>query len=466
MKINEKVFRRTARETIGDPRLKAAYEFAMAHNREIRAETTAKVPDIEDMRDEFKQLRAATVANLAHYLQQFEENAQQAGADVHWAQNQEDVGRIVLEIARRESAKLAVKSKSMLTEEVHLNEILEDAGLDVVETDLGEYIIQLAGEKPSHIIAPAVHQTAETVADLFAQKLGKRASSDPQNLTALARQTLRKIFLEADIGISGANFGVAETGSVVLVTNEGNGRMVTSLPRVHIAVMGIERVAPDWHAAALWISLLARFATGQPISIYTSVVTGPAREEDPDGPEQVHIILLDNNRTALTGTQYEEVLECIRCGSCLSVCPVYLSSGGHAYHSPYSGPIGAVISPLLFGKQAYKALPNASTLCGACLEVCPVRIDLPRMLLALRADHVREGLVPPVERFAEQTAARMFETPRWMRFFFSLGRLGQLFLRLFNIRFNQFDRYPLVARKPFREIWAQQAKEDDDDSQG
>ena len=241
MKINEKIFRSTARQTIGDPRLKAAYESAMARNREVRAETTAKVSDIEDMRDEFKRLRAATIANLSHYLQMFESNARQAGAVVHWARGKEDISKIVLEIARQEGAKLAVKSKSMVTEEVHLNEILEEAGLGVVETDLGEYII-----------VPAVHQTAETVADLFAQKLGKRVDSDPQTLTTLARQTLRKIFLEADIGISGVNFGVAETGSVVLVTNEGNGRMVTSLPRVHIAVMGIERVAPDWRTAALF----------------------------------------------------------------------------------------------------------------------------------------------------------------------------------------------------------------------
>ncbi|MCB2178563.1 iron-sulfur cluster-binding protein [bacterium] len=462
MKVDEKVFRNTALKTIEDPRLSAAYASGMRRNRTGRDAVCAEVPDVEDLRDELKKIRSATIANLWEHLQIFEHNATQSGAQVHWAQGQEDVARIVLDIARQQNARRVVKSKSMVSEEVHLNQILEEAGLLVVETDLGEYIIQLAGETPSHIITPAIHQTKEQIAELFAQKLGQRVESDPNALTRLARQTLRQIFLEADIGISGVNLGVAETGSIVLVTNEGNGRLTTSLPKVHIAVMGIERLAPTWEDAGVWLSLLARFATAQPFSVYTSVITGPAREHELDGPEQVHIILLDNNRSRLTGTKYEEVLQCIRCGACLSVCPVYLASGGHAYHSPYSGPIGAVISPLLFGLENYKGLPNASTLCGACLDVCPVRIDLPRMLRELRVDQVEQGLVPLPERTFEKTAAKMLETPRWMQIFFGLGRFGQLILKLFNLKVNQLENYPMVANKSFREQWAEQQEEPDE----
>lgn len=462
MKIDEKAFRNIALNTIQDDRLKNAYASGMLRYRTHRASAREKVPDIEELRDELKQIRAATVANLAKHLQDFEHNAIQSGAQVHWAEGKEDLAAIVLEIARKQNARRVVKSKSMVSEEVHLNQILEDAGMQVVETDLGEYIIQLAGETPSHIIGPAIHKTAEQVAELFAQKIGQRVEGTPSALTQVARQTLRQIFLEADIGISGVNLGVAESGSIVLVTNEGNGRLTTSLPKVHIAVMGIERLAPTWEDAGIWLSLLARFATGQPLSVYTSIITGPAKSTELDGPEEVHIILLDNNRSRITGTKYEEVLQCIRCGACLSVCPVYVSSGGHAYHSPYSGPIGAVISPLLFGLENYKGLPNASTLCGACLDVCPVRIDLPRMLRELRVDQVEQGLVPPPERLLEQTAAKMFATPRWMQIFFGLGRFGQMMMKLFNIKFNQFEQYPMVARKSFRERWAELQEGPDD----
>ena len=265
------------------------------------------------------------------------------------------------------------------------------------------------------------------------------------------------------MGISGVNLGVAETGSVVLVTNEGNGRMVTSLPPVHIAVMGIERLAPTWEMAATWLSLLARSATGQPLTIYTSVITGPARSDELDGPEEVHIILLDNNRSSLTGTKYQEALECIRCGACLSVCPVYKEAGGHAYHSPYSGPIGAVISPLLFGLEDYPGLPQASTLCGACLEVCPVQIDLPRMLLALRADEVEGGLISRPESILERLGASVMAKPRRMNFWFRLGRIGQLLMKLFNLKFKALERTPLIAKKSFRELWP--ALEADDDQE-
>jgi len=464
MKITTRQFQETARQTIQNNRLKNAYQSGMQHIIEARQEAYALVPDIDALREELKQIRQVTIANLPQFLEQFEHNAQKAGAVVHWARDKSDVGRIVLEIAQREQAKLIVKSKSMVTEELQLNHILEMEGIEVVETDLGEYIIQLADERPSHIIAPAVHKTTQQVAELFSEKLGQEVEVDPNALTEVARQTLRRLFLEAKIGISGVNLGVAETGSIVLVTNEGNGRMVTSLPDVHIAVMGIERLAPTWAAAATWLSLLARSATGQPLSIYTSVVTGPARPEELDGPREVHIILLDNRRSSLVGTSYQEVLECIRCGACLSVCPVYRESGGHAYHSPYSGPIGAVISPLLFGLENYPGLPQASTLCGACLEVCPVKIDLPRMLLALRADQVERGLVTWPERRLEQATANMINSPGRMAFLFRLGRLGQTLMKMFNLKLAGMEKIPQVAAKSFRNQW--QEMEADNDHQG
>lgn len=463
MKTDTKRFLQTAKETLEDVGLQAAYESSMLNLATARDEVLSLVPDVEELRDELKQVREATIRDLGRHLETFERNAQAAGAVVHWANDAQEIGQIVLEIAKKHRARLAVKSKSMVTEEVHLNAVLEAEGIQVVETDLGEYIIQLAGERPSHIIAPAVHQTTKTVADLFTEKLHLKVEEDPEALTRVARKTLRQMFLDAEIGISGVNLGVAETGSVVLVTNEGNGRMVTSLPPVHIAVMGIERLAPNWQAASVWLSLLARSSTGQALTIYTSVVTGPKHSEDLDGPQEMHIILLDNNRSSMIGTQYEEMLECIRCGACLSVCPVYKESGGHAYHSPYSGPVGAVVTPLLFGLEEYSGLPQASTLCGACLEVCPAKIDLPRMLLALRVDSVEQGLVSAPVVAAEKVSASMMGRPGWFQFFFGMGRFGQLLMKLFNISFNGFDKYPMVARKSFREIWTEM--EADDDSQ-
>ena len=463
MKISVQKFQQTAKETLESPRLQGAYSTGMKRFSEGREEAYAELPDVEELRAELKRIRQATIANLTVHLEAFERNARQAGAVIHWAKNKHDVGRIVLEIARSRQAQRIDKSKSLVTEEVELNQVLETADIEVVETDLGEYIIQLAGEAPSHIVAPAVHKTSRQVAELFADKLNQTVEGTPEALTDVARLKLREMFLEAEMGISGVNLGVAETGSVVLVTNEGNGRMVTSLPPVHIAVMGIERLAPTWEMAATWLSLLARSATGQPLTIYTSVITGPARSDELDGPEEVHIILLDNNRSSLTGTKYQEALECIRCGACLSVCPVYKEAGGHAYHSPYSGPIGAVISPLLFGLEDYPGLPQASTLCGACLEVCPVQIDLPRMLLALRADEVEGGLISRPESILERLGASVMAKPRRMNFWFRLGRIGQLLMKLFNLKFKALERTPLIAKKSFRELWP--ALEADDDQE-
>ncbi len=416
---------------------------------------------MEALRDRLKEIRSATLASLADHLETFERNALAAGAQVHWAADGSEACEIVTVIARENKVTLAAKSKSMATEEIHLNRALLQAGVQPVETDLGEWIIQLAGEPPSHIIAPAIHKTRQQVAALFTAESGRPQSADDiPALTAEARRMLREKFLDAGMGISGGNIGVAETGSVVLVTNEGNGRMVSSLPPVYVIVLGIEKIARSWDDAAVWLALLARSATGQPLSVYTTVITGTARPEDPDGPREVHIVLLDNQRSGLVGTKYEEALQCIRCGACLNICPVYREAGGHAYGSPYSGPIGAVISPLLFGLEDYEALPQASSLCGACLDVCPVRIDLPRMLLALREDAVDQRVMPFWERLAERAAAYVLAHKR-------LTRLVTAFLRVFQRPFARSGRIrlpgrlhptgrrdlPSLAPRPFRDLW-------------
>lgn len=460
-------FRQSAFIAIEDVRLQTALEGATGRFRAAREAALAELPDADALRDHFKDIRANTIANLAEHLETFERYALANGSHVHWARDAAEARQIVLGIAQSHGVTMAAKSKSMATEEIHLNTALTEAGIQPIETDLGEWIVQLAEEPPSHIIAPAIHKTKEQVADLFTQEAGRPIPADIPTLTAEARRMLREKFLTAGMGISGGNLGVAETGSIVLVTNEGNGRMVTSLPPVHVAVMGIEKIVPTWDEAAVWLSLLARSATGQPLSIYTSIITGPAPHPQPlshvgeesspptprgrggqggegDGPQEVHIVLLDNGRSRLIGTPYEEILQCIRCGACLNVCPVYREAGGHAYGSPYSGPIGAVISPLLFGLEAYAGLPQASSLCGACKDVCPVRIDLPRMLVELRGEEVRRGLLPWWETAAERGAAMMLGNEKWMRVGLGIGRVAQGILS---------EDLPKLAKKSFRKMW-------------
>lgn len=454
-------FRERATIAIADIRLQTALEGATGRFAAARVAALDKLPWAEELRDHFKAMRAATLANLATHLETFAHNATAAGVQVHWAEDGAEACRIVTEIAQQHNVQLATKSKSMATEEIHLNQALQEAGVQPVETDLGEWIIQLAEEPPSHIIAPAIHKTKEQVAELFTRESGQsQEAADIPRLTAVARQMLRAKFLAAGMGISGANLGVAETGSIVLVTNEGNGRMVTSAPPVHVAIMGIEKIAPTWDDAAVWLSLLARSATGQAMSIYTTVVTGPKRDSDPDGPQEVHVVLLDNGRSHLIGTKYEEVLQCIRCGACLNICPVYREAGGHAYGSPYSGPIGAVISPLLFGLEKYPALPQASSLCGACKDVCPARIDLPRMLLELRADLVTQGIAHGTETVLEGGASLAMRNEKLWAFIMGLGRWGQRPLRQNDhlhipTPFNPVGarQLPSLAKKSFRDLW-------------
>ncbi len=299
--------------------------------------------------------------------------------------------RSFVDLAQQQGARNVVKSKSMVTEEIHLNDALQASGMEVIETDLGEYIIQLAGEAPSHIIAPAIHKTKGQIAELFTAKLGIEPTDDVDTLTSVARNVLRQRFADADIGISGVNFAVAETGTILILENEGNVRLTTSLPKVHIALMGIEKILPRFADLDVFLKLLPRSGTGQQLTTYQSLITGTKRRAEDEGPEQLHIVLLDNGRSRmLAHPTTRQALACIRCGACLNACPVYQQIGGHAYGSVYPGPIGAVITPQLIGLGKAAQLPYASSLCGACREVCPVKIDIPELLLHLRAE-ITEG---------------------------------------------------------------------------
>ncbi len=357
-------------------------------------------------------LRLHTINHLDHYLTMLEERVTQAGGHVHWARDAAEARRIVLDIAREHHVTRAVKAKSMATEEIGLNHALIEAGIQTLETDLGEFIIQLAGVGPSHIIVPAVHLTKEDIAALFREKLGVDAPSDPIQLAAIARAKLREEFLAAEMGISGANFLVAETGTLVMVTNEGNGRMCTTLPPLHVAVVGIDKVVPDLESLNVLLKLLPRSATGQKMSAYTAFITGPRRTEEEDGPSEFHLVLLDNGRTKILKDEItRETLLCIRCGACLNVCPVYNNVGGHAYGFAYSGPIGAILSPQLLGTKVAADLPFASSLCGACVDICPVKIPITEILLRLRhrvveGDAVEPAFAPPAWRASAGVIAR------------------------------------------------------------
>ncbi|MCC7161591.1 MAG: iron-sulfur cluster-binding protein [Anaerolineae bacterium] len=371
--------------------LHTALDRATGRFQSLRANALAELQDADVVRDRARLIRAHTLSKLDTYLEQFVANVEKAGGHVHFARDANALNEIVNEIARTRNVRGVVKGKSMISEETHLNHALEAEHIRVVETDLGEYIVQLAGETPSHIVAPAIHKTKEEIGELFHQKINIPYTDDPALMTAAARHVLRREFLDADMGISGVNFGVAETGSICLVENEGNGRLTTTAPRIHVALMGIERLVPNLDDLSVMLQVLARSSTGQKITVYTNLITGPRQDDEGDGPDELHVILLDNGRSKVLATEVAEILYCIRCGACLNACPVYREIGGHAYGSVYTGPVGAVLTPALEGIAPWSDLPHASSLCGACRQVCPVRIDIPRMLLVERDWATRAG---------------------------------------------------------------------------
>jgi len=383
-----------------DKFLKTSLQRAQSRFRDSRTARADELGNIEEWKQRASAIRRHTIENLDSYLEQFSNNVKELGGNVHFAPTDSDALDYIKQVVKSKDTHSIVKSKSMVSEEMHLNKVLEEEGIRMVETDLGEYIIQLANETPSHIIVPAIHKNKEQVSELFSKVKGEELPADPHKLTDFARKTLRQEYFQAEVGITGCNFAVAESGSFVLVTNEGNARMSTTMPKTHIVIMGMERIVPTWEDLDVVLSLLPRSATGQKITSYVTAVTGPKLEVDADGPEELHIVIVDNGRSGILGTKYQEVLKCIRCGACLNVCPVYRHIGGHAYGSVYPGPIGAVLSPLLSDKEDHKELPFASTLCYACSEVCPVKIPLAELLVEHRKDYVDSGRPATAEKMA------------------------------------------------------------------
>jgi L-lactate dehydrogenase complex protein LldF len=417
-------FKERVARSVGDEALHKALRRATDRFGANRIKMLASLPDPEEARDRARAIRRHTIANLDRYLGQFVENVERAGGVVHWAADGAEANRIIVRLAKERGVELMVKGKSMVSEETGLNAALAAAGIIPQETDLAEYVVQLGNDTPSHIVVPAVHLTRHDFSRLFHQHLGTEETEDANRLAAFARAALRQRFLEAGMGFTGANFGVAETGTTVIVTNEGNGRLSSSLPRYQVVLMGIERLVPTMEDLGLMLQLLARSATGQKMSVYTSMFTGPRRPGDADGPEELHVVLLDNGRTRILESEYAEMLTCIRCGACMNACPVYKQIGGHAYGSVYPGPMGSVLSPLFQGFDLYADLPHASSLCGACREVCPVRIDLPELLLHLRRDTVRAGHRPWWLKAGLALYATAAKSPTLFRIGAGLAALG------------------------------------------
>jgi L-lactate dehydrogenase complex protein LldF len=456
---------------LGDQALQTALERATVRFTAGRSAALAALADADGLRDQARAVRAKALVRLDELLERLADTVEARGGQVCWAEDGPAACRYITDLARARGVRLVVKAKSMASEEIHLNHALEAAGLEVAETDLGEYIIQLAGETPSHIVAPSIHKTREQVAELFQRHLGMPPTLDVPTMTQAARRALRQRVLRADMGISGVNFGVANSGAIALVTNEGNGRLTTTLPRIHVAVMGIERVVESLDDLGVLLQVLARSAIGQKLSVYTTILSGPARPGEPDGPEEFHLILLDNGRSAILGGAYAEALMCIRCGACLNACPVYQSIGGHAYGGVYSGPIGAILTPLLQPElEGSYDLPQASSLCGACQEVCPVRIGIPDMLLRLRADSVAAGRANPVEQMAIAGWRQTMLSPAFYRL---SGHLASLGTRLLAQRgmlgwlppplsaWTNARDFPAFAPKTFGELWEEQRTSDD-----
>ena len=435
-----------------------------------RLRAAADVPEFEALRDAARDIKNHTLAHLDLYLQRFEAKVVEAGGQVHWCRDAEEARATILGILRDLGARTVTKGKTMIAEEIGLNDYLEANGVEPVETDLGEYIIQLRREAPSHIIAPAIHVTTEGVAKAFREHHthlpADRPLLEPRVMLAEARTILRKRFLEADAGITGANFLIAETGSSVIVTNEGNGDLTQTLPKAHIVLASLEKVIPTLEDLSVLLRVLARSATGQEMSVYTTVSTGPRRPEDPDGPGAYHVVLLDNGRSAMVGTEFQDMLRCIRCGACMNNCPVYQQIGGHAYGWVYPGPMGAVLTPSLIGVDRAGSLPNASTFCGRCEEVCPVRIPLPKMMRHWREREFERHLQPAAARYGLKAWTFFATRPRLYRL---AAALAASTLGRFGRRRGRFRSLPLAGGwtgvrdmpapegKTFQQLWAERS---------
>jgi len=450
-------FPEAARVALGDSRLRENLRNATTTIRDKRARVVAEVPDWEELREAGRAIKADVMHRLDEYLLQFEAAVQAAGGNVHWARDAAEANALVLEIARAHDASEVVKVKSLATDEIGLNDALAAGGVQAIETDFAELILQLDGDWPSHILVPAIHRNRSEIRDLFLRTIAEPPLSDePSELAETARVYLREKFLTAKVGISGANFGVAETGTVVVVESEGNGRMCTTLPPVLVTVMGIEKLVPTFPDLEVFLQLLPRSSTGERMNPYTSLWSGVT---EGDGPREFHIVLLDSGRTRVLADEVgRQALHCIRCSACLNVCPVYSRTGGHAYGSVYPGPIGAILTPQLRGVEHAKSLPFASSLCGACYEVCPVKIDIPSVLLHLRSEVVRKAGSTP-ERVTMRGLARVFGRVR-------VYELAQRFARVVQrparhlpgplAKWTRTRELKPIPKETFREWWSRE----------
>ncbi|MCZ6877954.1 MAG: LutB/LldF family L-lactate oxidation iron-sulfur protein [Acidobacteria bacterium] len=453
---------------LADETLQGNLRRALVDTPHPRDEAVSEVPNWEELRRYARDVKAHTLSRLPVYLQSLEEKVLEQGGKVIWAETGQEAVQFILDLSHRRGVREVVKGKSMLSEEIHLNRALERAQIKPVETDLGEYVIQLAGEKPSHLVAPALHKSRKEIADLFVQKLGMAPTGDVLEIIATARKLLRHHFLTARMGITGVNFAVAETGTIVIVENEGNVGLSVSVPEIHIALMGIEKVIPRSRDLAVFLKLLIRSATGQKMTSYVNCLNGPRRSDELDGPQEFYLILVDNGRSKILADDFmRQSLSCIRCGACLDVCPVYQTIGGHAYGSTYQGPIGAILTPLLTSVGEAPEHAFASSLCGACYEVCPVKIQIPQILLKLRerVQSERNGKTARIslEKAAMQVWARVMCSPA---LYTRLGGWARILQNTFwkngkpKLPFPPFSRWlkhrdlPALAERSFRELYS------------
>ena len=464
-------FKENAHRALADPSLQRALRHVRTAFIDKRAKAIAALPEFDALRDSARDIKAHALKHLDLYLEAYETKVVEAGGQVHYARTAEEARAAVLDICRAHGAKTVTKGKSMISEEIGLNAAIEAAGLRPIETDLGEYIIQLRGEAPSHIIAPAVHLTRDQVEVDFRREhkhlAEERDLTEAVHLLTEARTILREHFLAADVGITGANFLVAETGTSIIVTNEGNGDLTQILPKVHVVIASIEKIVPTLDDAAQLLRVLARSATGQDMSVYTTFSTGPRLPDDPDGPANYHVVLVDDGRSAMLGTNFEDMLRCIRCGACMNHCPIYHSVGGHAYGWIYPGPMGAVLTPSLIGIDKAGHLPNASTFCGRCEEVCPVRIPLPKMMRHWREREFERHLSPATVRgglafwafFAKRPRLYRFASGLAMRALHVLGRSKGRFASLpLAGGWTRFRDMPAPQGGTFQSRWARERK--------
>jgi L-lactate dehydrogenase complex protein LldF len=471
MESQANAFKESAAKALANETLQSALSIAKPRFVDKRRKAKDRLPEFDALRDIARDIKNHTLSHLDLYLEVYEAKVRDAGGHVHWAATAEEAQHIILDLCRRYGARTVTKGKSMISEEIDLNHALESAGITPVETDLGEYIVQLRGERPSHIIAPAVHLTKSEIESDFrrvhAHLPKARNLSEITAIVGEAREVLRAKYAQAQVGITGANYLVAETGTSIIVTNEGNGDLTQILPKAHIVLTSIEKLVPTLEDVSTILRVLARSATGQEFSAYTTLSTGPRRADDPDGPGEYHVVLLDNGRSRMLGTEFQDMLRCIRCGACMNHCPVYLSVGGHAYGWVYPGPMGAVLTPSLIGIEQSALLPNASTFCGRCEEVCPMRIPLPKMMRHWREREFSRHLAPAAQRYGLRLWAFFARRPSLYRLasraahramrLMAAGRGHVSFLPLAG-GWTAHRDFPAPERRTFQEMWKEERK--------